>query len=360
MPQNLSPVNAPRAADALAQALRVRAHGGVSLIMDPRAPMTGDVQTASLALPEGAAWAVLTSGTTGAPKIVVRSADSWRVAFGPLNAQLGLEPGDGLWMPVHQVSSMALFSAAWAHESQLELVLPEPDDPGLRRAVAAHVTPAWLEHLLDRVESGTDSSIRTVLVGGDRLSAELAQRARRMGLQTVPYVGASELSLVAWNTGDGMRAFPGVTTRIKDGELWVASPQLALDVLGGTLRTESVAGIRWATVGDRVTETDGVLEFLGRGDGAILTAGATVIPADVERVIAEHPEVDACLVLGQPDAALGQRVVAWVEGKPGIDQLRHWVRTRLPKAARPVQWHRINRLPRTASGKIRRVTPEVI
>ena len=358
MPRNLSPVNAPGAAAALAQALQVRAAGGVPLIVDPRAPI--DSQLLSAPVSDAAAWAVLTSGTTGAPKIVVRTADSWRAAFGPLDAELGLRPGDGLWMPVHQVSSMALFSAAWAHESQLELIIPQAGDPGVARAVAAHVTPTWLEYLVDLVENGTVTSIHTVLVGGDRLPDDLAERAQRIGLRTIPYVGASELSLVAWDTGAGMQAFPGVTTRIVDGELWVASQQIALEMLGGTLRTETRAGLRWATVGDRVVENHGILEFLGRGDSVILTAGATVIPADVERVLTQHPEINACLVLGQPDAVLGQRVVAWIEGHPDIALVRRWVRSRLPKAARPVQWHCVDKLPRTASGKIRRVAPEVV
>src|SRR5699024_4549807 len=101
MPQNnlqLTPVHNPDAEAALTAALNIRAAGGVPLIIDPRAP----VSTCALeaALPDNAAWAVLTSGTTGAPKIVVRSQDSWQVAFSPLNTQLGLQPGDGIWLPV--------------------------------------------------------------------------------------------------------------------------------------------------------------------------------------------------------------------------------------------------------------------
>jgi len=354
---SLSVIDAPQAADALAQALRVRASGGVPLIIDARAPVSQDVL--NTALPDTAAWAALTSGTTGAPKIVVRDAPSWQVAFEPLNAELGLGAGDGLWMPVHQVSSIAMFSAAWTHATELELVIPQRDDPGLCRAVAAHVTPVWLERLVQRLEAGEASTLHTVLVGGDRLNPVLAARAESVGLRVISYVGAAELSLVAWDTGNGLRAFPGVATRIVHGELWIASDQIALEVLGGALRRTTVDGICWATVGDRVLKhDDGTLTFRGRVDGAILTAGATVVPSDVETVINQHPDVDACLVLGQPDAVLGQRVVAWVEGAAQISQLQDWVRERLPKAARPVQWHTVARLARTVSGKIRRVVPE--
>lgn len=349
-------IDHPDAAGALSAALAVRHAGDVPLIVDWRAPIADDLQNCRL--PEATAWAALTSGTTGAPKIVVRMAASWQVAFQPLNVELGLRAGDGLWMPVHQVSSMALFSAAWAQDSGFELVIPTPTEAGLARATAAHVTPAWLERLLTMLEAGHSSTLDTVLVGGDRLPPELLHRAEAVGLRVVTYAGAAELSFVAWDRGDGLRPFEGVATRIADGQLWVSSPQIALDVFGGTLRRDVIDGIEWATVGDRVTEDHGVLEFLGRGDGAILTAGATVVPAEVEAVLHSHPDVTGSLVMGQPDTVLGQRVVAWVEGPADVGQLRDWVRSRLPKAARPVQWHAVEHLARTASGKIRRVLPE--
>ena len=355
--QSLSPVNINDAKAALAEALAIRASGGVPVLTDPRAPIRDEHLRAPL--PPEAAWAAQTSGTTGAPKIVVRSAHSWQVAFEPLNTELDLRPGDGLWMPVHQVSSMALFSATWAHESGLDLVIPQPGDLGLTRATAAHVTPIWLEKLVEYLEADEPSTIRTVLVGGDRLTPTLETRARQVGLRVITYVGAAELSFVAWDTGSGLRAFPGVHLRIIDEQLWVASPQTALQVIGGSLARCVDDGTEWVTVGDRVRERpDGVLEFLGRVDGAILTAGATVIPADVEAVLNAHPDVTASLVLGQPDAMLGQRVVAWIEGSATVTQLRVWVRSRLPKAAQPVQWRRVDHLPRTVSGKIRRVVPE--
>src|SRR5690625_3295488 len=131
MPPHLSVINTAATAVALAQALQVWAAGGVPLIVDPRAPVAADLL--DVPLPPAARWAVLTSGTTGAPKVVLRTAESWRIAFPTLDAELGLQPGDGLWMPVHQVSSMALFSAAWDQESKLQMIIPTPDDAGMDR-----------------------------------------------------------------------------------------------------------------------------------------------------------------------------------------------------------------------------------
>ena len=349
----LTPVHNPDAGAALKAALHIRAGGGVPLIVDSRAPVSACAL--KTALPDDAAWAVLTSGTTGAPKIVVRSQASWQAAFGPLNSKLGLRPGDGVWLPVHQVSSMALFTAAWAQASGLKLII---GPSGLGQASVAHVTPTWLEQLLDQVEAGQVSTLHTVLVGGDRLPPDLQARACQLGLRVVAYVGAAELSFVAWDLGEGLQAFDGVRTHLANGVLWVASEQLALEVIGGHLRQRFIDGTRWATVGDRACEHDGILQFYGRTDAAILTAGATVIPGDVEDVINQHPEVNASLVLGKPDAMLGQRVVAWVESSIETHRLVQWVRWRLPKAARPVQWHRVTALPRTPSGKVRRIDPE--
>ena len=101
----------------------------------------------------------------------------------------------------------------------------------------------------------------------------------------------------------------------------------------------------------------------------ILTAGATVHATAVEDVLtgvldaAGRPLASAVLVAGEADARLGRRVVAWVEPASGRDPedmlaaLRTAARERLSPAARPRRWHVVDRLPRTAAGKVRRVPP---
>ena len=81
------------------------------------------------------------------------------------------------------------------------------------------------------------------------------------------------------------------------------------------------------------------------------------------RDTAGRPLTSAVLIAGEPDARLGRRVVAWVEPAPGRDPedviaaLRTAARDRLTPAARPRRWHAVDRLPRTPSGKVRRVPP---
>src|SRR5262249_56647636 len=71
-----------------------------------------------------------------------------------------------------------------------------------------------------------------------------------------------------------------------------------------------------------VLEPDGTLFIRGRRNELVLRGGANVYPAEVERVLLEHPAVAEAAVLGVPDRRLGERVVAAVrlaDGAPGSD-----------------------------------------
>jgi fatty-acyl-CoA synthase len=74
-----------------------------------------------------------------------------------------------------------------------------------------------------------------------------------------------------------------------------------------------IDGKRYAFIGDMGTiETDGTLKVLGRGSGCINTAGEKVFPEEVEKILARHPDVADCLVIGVPDERFGQSVAAIV------------------------------------------------
>jgi len=100
----------------------------------------------------------------------------------------------------------------------------------------------------------------------------------------------------------------------------------------------------------------GDLYIRGRRNELILRGGANVYPAEVERVLAEHPAVAASAVLGRPDARLGQRVVAAVQLAAGAeaspDELASFARERLARYKVPEQIALVAALPRNAMGKV--------
>ncbi|MEO9248220.1 AMP-binding protein [Citricoccus nitrophenolicus] len=371
----IAPIRGADHAAVLDAALEARAGGRVPLVGDERwtqGHWDAVVRTVrSHGVPQEADWATFTSGSAGTPRVVLRTEASWRTAYPAVTALLDARAGDRILVPVHPVSSMALNAAAHARATGLDVRVPAgarlratdlagPDGPELM-----HGTPWQLRDLVDLLEAGTRTTLRGVLVGGDRLDPALAARARAQGLRVASYFGAAELSYVAADTGDGLRPLDGVDVQVRDGVLWVRTPQRALGTVGagghltaGALQDDD----GWVTVGDRARLEDGVLVPAGRADEAILTAGATVVPADVEAVLTGIEGVQAALVVGRPDALLGQRVAAYLEPAPGtvldaaaVRRIRSAAGERLAVAQRPRHWRTVPELPRTGSGKVRRL-----
>jgi long-chain acyl-CoA synthetase len=98
--------------------------------------------------------------------------------------------------------------------------------------------------------------------------------------------------------------------------------------------------------------------LLGRSDDAILTAAATVIPADVEEALRRLDEVDDAVVLGLANAGVGSLVAAVLELHPGAHPTRAMLRDALapllPPTHRPRRWFVVDELPRTVTGKAAR------
>jgi acyl-CoA synthetase (AMP-forming)/AMP-acid ligase II len=102
---------------------------------------------------------------------------------------------------------------------------------------------------------------------------------------------------------------------------------------------------------------DGNLYIRGRRNELILRGGANVYPAEVERALQEHPDVEFAAVFGIPDERLGERVVAVVQPRPGRtappeDVLRAFCAERIARYKVPDRIASVPTLPRNAMGKI--------
>jgi acyl-coenzyme A synthetase/AMP-(fatty) acid ligase len=151
--------------------------------------------------------------------------------------------------------------------------------------------------------------------------------------------------------------FPDVGARLDDaGRLWVRSPYLAAGYAGDEQGPFGMDAAGWATVGDLAAiDADGRLTLRGRADGAILTAGATVVPEEVEAVLRAVPGIREAVVFGNPTRGTGSLVTAVVELDPGASirapELRERMRETLMLPHRPRLWYAMERIPLTASGK---------
>lgn len=324
--------------------------GGPPSIAD-RVPRAGDENT-PFYLPT-------TSGSSGGPKVLLRTRASWTRSF----AALGRFADDGpVLVPGPLSSSLFLFGALhalWAgHEFRLA---PRwRPETACGDATAVHLVPAMLARLLAvlerRPELREGCALRTVVCGGAHVGTALRDRFSRLlpDAELIEYYGSAEHSLIAIRRrGDqGLRVVPGVETELRDGVLWVRSPLS----FRGYLRSGRLdPAPEWSTVDDLARWAEsGCLEVIGRAGAVISSGGKLVSAEEVESVLRGVRGVVDVLVTGTPHPTLGALVTAIVEGSPRLGDLRAAARAGLEPGKRPRRWLMTGSLPRTASGKVRR------
>ena len=119
----------------------------------------------------------------------------------------------------------------------------------------------------------------------------------------------------------------------------------------------------WYYTGDRAeVDADGYFWFVGRSDDVIISAAYRIGPFEVESALVEHPAVAEAAVVGKPDPERGQIVKAFVvlaPGHTGSAELAGQLQDHCKQVSAPYKYPReiefVTELPKTISGKIRRV-----
>ncbi|MBN1932577.1 MAG: AMP-binding protein [Desulfobacterales bacterium] len=128
-------------------------------------------------------------------------------------------------------------------------------------------------------------------------------------------------------------------------------------------RTASTYLKDWYLTGDRAyRDEDGYFWFVGRSDDVILTSGYRIGPFEVESALIEHPAVTESAVVSSPDETRGEVVKAFITLSPGYtpsEDLKIELQEHVKKVTAPYKYPRkiefVDSLPKTVSGKIRRV-----
>jgi fatty-acyl-CoA synthase len=341
--------------------------------------------------PNGAAYIMYTSGTTGFPKGVMQGHNVIRNVLDEAN-RMGVTPIDSTldYLPLYHafaVYTALLMSPATGSRH----VLMSHFDPGeaLRLIEAERITMihGFDTHYKDLLEhpsrtSRNLSSLRTGVLAAGMLSTEpIARRAQEL-MHTVTGYGMTEIGVCAtgsfldsdFETRTTTSGWPlvGYEVKIIDPSTGATQPPgqvgeicvRGYEVMQGyykkpeeTAKTIDPDG--WLHTGDSGSmRADGCLRFLGRYKDLLKVGGENVDPTEVEGLLLEDPRVNYVAVVGVPDERLAEVPVAFVIKEGGAElseeDVLDCLRNRIARFKIPRRVFFVDAFPMTGSGKIQK------
>jgi acyl-CoA synthetase (AMP-forming)/AMP-acid ligase II/enoyl-CoA hydratase/carnithine racemase len=335
---------------------------------------------------------IFTSGTESRAKAVMHSEETLNASVLATVAHLGLTDEDVVWMPSPVGHSTGLnFGVRLALLQGLPVVLQDRWDPSVAaRLVETHrptytlAATTFLSDLLRvAAQEGRDlSSLRSFGCGGAPVPAPLVRSASEAGIGVLRLYGSTEGLIMSWNQHsspqakredtDGVR-LPDVEVQVWDtldepvsagtpGELIVRGPNVCLGFFDDPERTAaSFTPDGWLRTGDiGALDEDDYVTIHGRKKEVIIRGGLNIAPREIEDLITQMPQVREVAVVGVPDERLGEVVCACVvpsgDAEVSLDEVAAFLRSRdLATYKLPQRLQLVDALPRTATGKIRKV-----
>ncbi|MFJ9464316.1 acyl-CoA synthetase MbcS [Viridibacillus arvi] len=338
-----------------------------------------------------------TSGTTGNPKGVVHT-HGWAYAHLKTAAAhwLGIEDGDLVWATASPgwqkwiwspfLSVLGSGATGFVYNGKFEatkyLQLLEKYKVN---ALCCTPTEYRIMAKVDGLGEYNLSALHSAVSAGEPLNREVIDVfARLFGLEVRDGYGQTENTLLV-GTMKGMEARPGSMGKPTPGNIvevvdeygkpcqagevgdiavHVSTPALFKEYLKDPERTSMQFRGDYYITGDQAKkDEDGYFWFEGRSDDIIISSGYTIGPFEVEDALVKHPAVQECAVIASPDEIRGNIVKAFVVLKNKEDNvsttLIQELQDHVKQLTAPYKYPRaiefIDELPKTTSGKIRRV-----
>ncbi|WP_164003015.1 non-ribosomal peptide synthetase, partial [Pyxidicoccus caerfyrddinensis] len=355
-----------------------------------------------LATPDSLAYVIFTSGSTGRPKGAMNAHRGvvnrllWIQHAQPLSAQ------DVVLQKTPYSFDVSVWEFFWPLISGARLVLARPgghQEPDYlarliseQRVTTTHFVPSMLQHFLEQPGLERCTSLQRVVCSGEALSPELAQRC----LQRLPSAqlhnlygpteAAVEVTAFHCLPQDGRHSIPigrpiaNTSIRLLDshlrpvptgvpGELFIGGIQVGRGYLARPELTaerfipdpfSDTPGARLYRTGDKARWlADGNIEYLGRLDFQVKVRGLRIELGEIEAALEKHPQVRQAVVVVREDPRGDKRLVAYVvppagAQPPSTNDVRDFLRQKLPEYMVPSAFVALEALPLTSSGKVDR------
>jgi long-chain acyl-CoA synthetase len=359
----------------------------------------GDQLSAVAATADDPALQLYSSGTTGLPKGVVLSHGSLMSAARVISKDLGFDHHHAVsnLLPTFHISGILMLLVS-LYTGGKTCSYSEFDPKGFIDSISrdgithAVLVPAMILFVLQSpaAAGGDFRTLKLITYGGSPISEQLLQDAMRVfgcdflqiyGLTEVAGAvsvlppdahrlegSSNELLRSAGKAAEGARLRIVDATTLKDlapgeiGEIWVESVRNLTEYWRDVEATAQVfpegrnkrGG--WFRTGDSGYLQDGYLFIKDRLKDMIISGGENIYPAEIENLLAKHPSIADCAIIGVPDAAWGESVKACIVLKSGVSaterDIIEWTRSRLAHFKCPKSVDFLEVLPRNPSGKI--------
>jgi amino acid adenylation domain-containing protein len=356
--------------------------------------------------PDNLAYMIYTSGSTGRPKGVMNVHRGLCNRLFWMQQAYALTPADRVLQKTPFSFDVSVWEFFWPLLAGACLVVARPgghQDPAYLSALieakqitTLHFVPSMLQIFL--LEPGLEEhgrSLKRIICSGEALPLELQARFfSRLDAELHNLYGPTEASIDVtswqcrsengeWTVPIGRpiantqiylldRAGHAVPVGVP-GELYIGGVGVARGYYQRPELTaekfvpdpfSNVAGARLFRTADLARyRPDGAIEFLGRIDHQVKLRGFRIELGEIEAVLSQHPAIKEVVVLAREDAPGDKRLVAYLvsdqEPVPTYNELRRFLKEKLPDYMVPTAFLMLDALPLTTNGKVdRRVLPE--
>jgi malonyl-CoA/methylmalonyl-CoA synthetase len=207
--------------------------------------------------------------------------------------------------------------------------------------------------------------MRLFVSGSAPLAPQILQEFReKFGHTILERYGMSETLMNIGNPYVGERRagtvglpLPGVSARIKDGEVQLRGPNIFAGYWRREDATRAAFDEGWFKTGDMAEcSPDGYYTLLGRKSDLIISGGFNIYPREIEEFLHELEEVAEAAVVGMPDRTRGEVPVAYIVARREFEAsvLEAKCREKLASFKIPRAFVAVEKLPRTALGKVQK------